>query len=79
MTSIVRLNLLIKIKKSNATQSFVREKINSSIDLTFLSDDNYINDTSDDDELFDFHDLTHLSDDSDIADVTEPDEVIIID
>jgi len=67
--------LVNKDNKSNETQSFVREKINSSIDLTFLSDDDSINDISDDD----YNDLTHLSDHSDIADVLESDEVINID
>jgi len=72
--------LLNKDNKSNETQSFVREKINSSIDLTFLSDDDSISDNiSDDEELHDYNDLTHLSGHSDIADVLESDEVINID
>jgi len=74
-----KTKLVNKDNKSNETQSFVREKINSSIDLTLLSDDDYINDISDDEELHDYNDLTYLSDHSDIADFLESDEVINID
>jgi len=57
-------------------ESITKQKFNSSIDLTFLSDDDYINNISDDD---DYNDFTHLSDDLDIADVSEGDAVIVID